>query len=152
MDPRLFSHPDDVDHAAARPEARSPGERAAAFARYRALEVQPGAVPLEDDAALVDYMRRAAATVHHPCGSCRMGPDAQSVVNEQLQVHGIEGLRVADASVFPRLVGGNTNAAVVMIAEKAADMIRGIAAPPRARAAAGALGVNGRDASVPLGD
>jgi choline dehydrogenase-like flavoprotein len=90
--------------------------------------VQPGAA-VEDDSALVDYMRRAAATVHHPCGSCRMGSDSLSVVNEKLEVHGIGALRVADASVFPRLVGGNTNAAVVMIAEKAADMIRGIAAP-----------------------
>jgi choline dehydrogenase-like flavoprotein len=58
-----------------------------------------------------------------------MGPDEQSVVNERLEVRGIAALRVADASVFPQLVGGNTNAAVVMIAEKAADMVRGIAAP-----------------------
>ena len=58
-----------------------------------------------------------------------MGPDANSVVDAQLRVHGIEALRVADASIFPSVVGGNTNAAVVMIAEKAADMIRGIAAP-----------------------
>jgi choline dehydrogenase-like flavoprotein len=59
-----------------------------------------------------------------------MGPDANSVVDDKLCVRGIEALRVADASVFPSVVGGNTNAAVVMIAEKAADMIRGIA-PPR---------------------
>ena len=58
-----------------------------------------------------------------------MGPDANSVVDAELRVHGIEALRVADASVFPSVVGGNTNAAVVMIAEKAADMIRGVAAP-----------------------
>jgi choline dehydrogenase-like flavoprotein len=58
-----------------------------------------------------------------------MGPDASSVVDAQLRVHGIESLRVADASVFPSLVGGNTNAAVVMIAEKVADLIRGVAAP-----------------------
>ena len=75
-------------------------------------------------------MRRVAATVHHPVGSCRMGPDPNAVVDAQLRVHGIEGLRVADASVFPRVVGGNTNAAVVMVAEKAADMMLGIAAPP----------------------
>ncbi|MFX8339406.1 GMC oxidoreductase, partial [Acinetobacter baumannii] len=73
--------------------------------------------------------RRATITVHHPCGSCRMGPDDMSVVDEQLRVQGIDSLRVADASVFPSVVGGNTNAAVVMIAEKAADMIRGIPAP-----------------------
>ena len=58
-----------------------------------------------------------------------MGPDASSVVDAELRVHGIESLRVADASVFPSLVGGNTNAAIVMIAEKAADLIRGVAAP-----------------------
>jgi choline dehydrogenase-like flavoprotein len=77
----------------------------------------------------VGDIRRASSTVHHPCGSCRMGPDASSVVDAQLRVHGIEGLRVADAAIFPSLVGGNTNAAVVMIAEKAADLIRGVAAP-----------------------
>ena len=75
-------------------------------------------------------MRRVAYTVHHPVGSCRMGQDPNAVVDAQLRVHGIAGLRVADASVFPRVVGGNTNAAVVMVAEKAADMILGIAAPP----------------------
>ena len=75
-------------------------------------------------------MRRVAATVHHPVGSCRMGRDPNAVVDAQLRVHGIAGLRVADASVFPRVVGGNTNAAVVMVAEKAADMMLGIAAPP----------------------
>ena len=74
-------------------------------------------------------MRRVAATVHHPVGSCRMGPDSNAVVDAQLRVHGIAGLRVADASVFPRVVGGNTNAVVVMVAEKAADMMLGIAAP-----------------------
>jgi len=67
--------------------------------------------------------------VHHPCGSCRMGRDDEAVVDEKLQVHGVEALRIVDASVFPHVVGGNTNAAVVMIAEKAADMIRGIPAP-----------------------
>jgi len=98
-----------------------------AFARYRAMEVQPGPAA-RDEAALTDYVRRVAATVHHPVGSCRMGPDADAVVDAELRVHGVEALRVADASVFPRLVGGNTNAAVVMVAEKAADRILGI--PP----------------------
>ena len=128
VDPQLLSHPDDVDTLLRGLKVGRQVSRAPAFARYRAVEVQPGA-DAQDDAALVGYIRQAAATVHHPCGSCRMGPDAQAVVNERLEVHGIAALRVADAAVFPRLVGGNTNAAVVMIAEKAADMIRGRAAP-----------------------
>jgi choline dehydrogenase-like flavoprotein len=90
--------------------------------------VQPGPA-VQDDAALVEYIRRASATVHHPCSSCRMGPDENAVVDAQLRVHGVEALRVADASVFPSVIGGNTNAAVVMIAEKAVDLIRGVAAP-----------------------
>ncbi len=95
-----------------------------AFARYRAEEFQPGA-DVTDEEALRAYIRRSAVTVHHPCGTCRMGGDPESVVDPELRVRGIDGLRVADASVFPRLVGGNTNAPVVMIAEKAADMILG---------------------------
>jgi choline dehydrogenase len=127
VDPQLLSHPDDVDTMLRGLKIGRQVTRAASFARYRAVEVQPGQ-EAQTDAALIDYLRRAAATVHHPCGSCRMGPDALSVVDAQLRVRGIEALRVADASVFPRLVGGNTNAAVVMIAEKAADMIRSIPA------------------------
>ena len=128
VDPQLLSHPDDVDTMLRGLKIGRQVSHAASFARYRAAEVQPGP-QARTDAALVDYVRRAAATVHHPCGSCRMGPDALSVVDAQLCVRGLEALRVADASVFPTLVGGNTNAAVVMIAEKAADMIRGVAAP-----------------------
>jgi choline dehydrogenase-like flavoprotein len=91
--------------------------------------VQPG-LEVQEDAGLITYIRKASATVHHPCSSCRMGPDANTaVVDEQLRVHGMEALRVADASIFPSVVGGNTNAAVVMIAEKAADLIRGIPPP-----------------------
>lgn len=128
VDPQLLSHPDDVDTLLRGLKLGRRVSRAASFVRYRAIEVQPGA-QVEEDAALVEYIRRAAATVHHPCGSCRMGPDEHSVVDAKLRVRGIEALRVADAAVFPRLVGGNTNAAVVMIAEKAADLIRGIPAP-----------------------
>jgi len=63
--------------------------------------------------------------VYHPVGTCRMGADGDAVVDAQLRVHGIQGLRVADASVMPTLIGGNTHAATVMIGEKAADLIRG---------------------------
>jgi choline dehydrogenase len=101
---------------------------AASFARYEAVEVQPG-LAVQGEEAIADYVRRAAGTVHHPCSSCRMGVDDRSVVDPQLRVHGIVGLRVVDASAFPSVVGGNTNAAVVMMAEKASDLIRGRAAP-----------------------
>jgi choline dehydrogenase-like flavoprotein len=98
---------------------------ASAFERYRAVEVQPGPA-VQREADLAEYVRRVAATVHHPCGSCRMGTDAGAVVDPELSVHGIAGLRVVDASVFPQVVGGNTNAAVVMVAERAADMMLGM--------------------------
>jgi len=109
------------------------------FARYNATEAQPGPAAQSDE-ALVEYIRRASSTVHHPVSSCRMGPDDKSVVDDQLRVKGVDGLRVVDASVFPSVVGGNTNAAVVMIAEKAVDLMLGIPAPkpfelPAARSA-----------------
>jgi choline dehydrogenase len=128
IDPQLFSHPDDVATLLRGLKLGRRITQAPSFARYRAVEVQPGPA-VQDDAALIEYIRRASSTVHHPCGSCRMGSDAGAVVDAQLRVHGIEALRVADASIFPHVVGGNTNAAVVMIAEKAADLMRGIAAP-----------------------
>ena len=80
---------------------------------------------VETDAQIRDFLRRRVDTVYHPVGSCAMGPDAATaVVDAQLRVHGLEGLRVVDASIMPTLIGGNTNAPSIMIAEKAADMIR----------------------------
>ncbi len=95
-----------------------------AFAPYKAAEVRPGR-SARSDAELMAYLREATATVHHPVGSCRMGVDAMAVVDPTLRVRGIDGLRVVDASVFPSIVGGNTNAPIVMVAEKAADLITG---------------------------
>jgi choline dehydrogenase-like flavoprotein len=100
----------------------------AAFARYQAHERLPGP-GVNDEAELTDYVRNTLGTVHHPGSTCRMGLDAGAVVNHKLKVHGITGLRVADASIYPRVVGGNTNASVAAIAEKAADMILGKPAP-----------------------
>jgi choline dehydrogenase-like flavoprotein len=95
-----------------------------AFARYRGHERMPGPEVASDD-ELLDYVRHTLVTVHHPASSCRMGPAGDNVVNHELKVHGIEALRVADASVFPHLVGANTNASVVAVAEKASDLIMG---------------------------
>ena len=127
VDPDLLADPEDLPPTLRGLELSRRIIAAPAFARYRAVEVQPGLAE-QGDAALAGYVRRTAYTVHHPVGSCRMGTDAHAVVDPALRVHGVEGLRVVDASVFPRVVGGNTNAAVVMAAEKAADMILGVPA------------------------
>ena len=97
---------------------------APAFAPYAASEVRPGR-SLRSDAELEAYLRETATTVHHPVGSCRMGIDPMAVVDPELRVRGIDALRVVDAAVFPGIVGGNTNAPIVMVAEKAADLITG---------------------------
>jgi choline dehydrogenase-like flavoprotein len=78
------------------------------------------------DAQIGQFVRNHADTIYHPVGTCRMGPDAArgAVVDARLRVHGVDGLRVVDASVMPSVVGGNTNAPVIMMAEKAVDMIR----------------------------
>jgi choline dehydrogenase-like flavoprotein len=101
------------------------------FAKYAAHERMPGAA-VASDAELTEYVKQNLVTVHHPVSSCRMGPAGDNVVDHELKVHGLEGLRVADASIFPRLVGANTNASVVAIAEKASDMLLGKPAPPPA--------------------
>jgi choline dehydrogenase/4-pyridoxate dehydrogenase len=94
------------------------------MAPYVGREIAPGG-SIDTDEAIDAYIRRTAITVHHPAGTCRMGIDDASVVDPDLLVRGAEGLRVIDASVMPDLPGGNINAAVIMIAEKAADRIRG---------------------------
>ena len=105
-------------------EARRVGE-AQALEPYRAFEMNPGP-DCQDDEALLDYARRTGATTYHVMGTCRMGPDgdAGAVVDERLAVRGLDGLRVVDASVMPTMPSGNINAPVIMVAEKAADMIR----------------------------
>jgi len=102
------------------------------FRRYAATERMPGPA-VADDAALLDYVKDTLTTVHHPASSCRMGPAGDNVVDAELRVHGLRSLRVADASIFPRLVGANTNAAVVAVAEKAADLMLGRPPPAPAR-------------------
>jgi choline dehydrogenase len=96
--------------------------RQPAFKDWRAGEMFPGE-DARDEAALAEFVRRKAETIYHPVGTCRMGADDRAVVDPQLQVRGVAALRVVDASVMPRLVGGNTNAPTVMIAERASDLI-----------------------------
>ena len=98
---------------------------APALAKFRGKEIYTAGIT--SDAALMAHIRARADTIYHPVGTARMGTDDMAVVDPRLRVRGIEGLRVVDASVMPTLIGGNTNAAAIMIAEKAADMIRAAA-------------------------
>ena len=100
-----------------------------AFDSYRGPELMPGA-HVRTDEQIDAFIRETAETIYHPVGTAKMGSDDLSVVDGQLRVHGVEGLRVIDASVMPTLVSGNTNAPTIMIAEKASDMILGRAALP----------------------
>ncbi|MGI9425886.1 MAG: GMC family oxidoreductase [Hyphomicrobiaceae bacterium] len=103
--------------------ARTVGE-AEALAKYRAFEMYPGPECQSDD-ELLEYARETGATTYHVSGTCKMGPrhDPRAVVDDRLRVHGLDGLRVVDASVMPTMPSGNINAPVIMVAEKAADMI-----------------------------
>jgi choline dehydrogenase len=94
-----------------------------------AREIAPGA-SVESDADLEAYIRARAGVTQHPVGTCAMGTGSDAVLDPQLRVRGIAGLRVVDASVMPTVPGANTNGAVVMIAEKAADLILGKSLPP----------------------
>ena len=93
------------------------------FAEYRGVELHPG-TGVKTDAEIAEFLRRETETLYHPVGTCKMGHDETAVVDDRLRVRGIEGLRIADASVMPKIIAGNTNAPTIMIAEKAADMIR----------------------------
>ena len=96
---------------------------APALARVIASEIKPGP-DVQSAGQLIEDIRQRSGTVFHPVGTCRMGADeTENVVDARLRVHGVAGLRVVDASIFPTLTSGNTNAPTIMVAEKAADMI-----------------------------
>ena len=142
IDPDFLSDPGDLALMVKGVKAARAVLAAPAFDPYRGEEIFPGsAVQTDDDIAR--FIRRKAESIYHPVGTCKMGQDDMAVVDDTLRVHGIAGLRVADASIMPTLVGGNTNAAVVMIGEKAADLIlaeeEAAALPPQAPLAAGPL-------------
>ena len=100
---------------------------AQSFAKYSDKEVAPSG-KVETDAEIKEDIRQRAESIYHPVGTCKMGNDAMAVVDNKLRVHGVDGLRVVDASIMPNIVAGNTNAPSIMIAEKAADMILGLSA------------------------
>jgi choline dehydrogenase len=97
---------------------------AAPLRKHCSDEVAPGPSVKTDD-AIRDDIRLRTNTIFHPVGTCKMGNDANAVVDSELKVRGLDGIRVVDGSIMPTIVGGNTHAPIVMIAEKAADMIRG---------------------------
>jgi choline dehydrogenase len=124
IDPRFLAEEADVDLLLRGVKLTRRLLESHAWDSARGPEIRPGPKVQSDD-QLRSYIREAAATVFHPVGTCKMGSDADAVVDRELRVRGIDGLRVVDASIMPTLIGGNTNAPVIMIAEKAADMIRG---------------------------
>ncbi|HEY0845208.1 MAG TPA: choline dehydrogenase [Noviherbaspirillum sp.] len=118
-----LSDPDDLERMVKGVRLARKILAAPAFAPYRGVELipEPGC---ETDDDIRHFVRKCAETIYHPVGTCKMGNDPMGVVDAGLRVHGIDGLRVVDASIMPLLIGGNTNAPVIMIAEKASDMIR----------------------------
>jgi choline dehydrogenase len=127
-DPNVLAEPYDLEALVDAVEVCREIGAGRAFSDWRSAEVAPGpAARTRDD--LRAYVRRAVGTYHHQVGTCRMGVDDDAVVAPDLKVRGIDGLRVADASVMPSITGGNTNAPAIMIGEKASDLIAG---PPPA--------------------
>jgi choline dehydrogenase-like flavoprotein len=123
IDPNFLGEPDDVERLVRGFKLMRSILSQPALARFGAREL-PASAHAHSDAEIEQFIRNHADTIYHPAGSCRMGPGPLDVVDAQLRVHGLQGLRVVDASVMPSLVGGNTNAPVIMMAEKAADLIR----------------------------
>jgi choline dehydrogenase-like flavoprotein len=126
IDPNFLGERDDVDRLIRGFKLMRSILSQPEIARLGARELAASAVA-KTDVQIEQFVRNHADTIYHPVGTCRMGPGPMDVVDAQLRVHGLQGLRVVDASIMPGLIGGNTNAPVMMIAEKAADMIRATA-------------------------
>jgi len=121
--PNYLSDPDDMERMVRGVRLARKIMAAPAFDLYRGATLRPDG-PCNTDVEVRQFVRQRAETIYHPVGTCKMGSDPLAVVDAQLRVHGVQGLRVVDASIMPELVGGNTNAPVIMIAEKASDMIK----------------------------
>lgn len=122
IDPNYLSHPDDLNVMLAGLKKTLQIMQSEAFDVIRGNMVYP--LDINNNEQLIEYIRQTAETEYHPVGTCKMGQDAMAVVNSQLQVHGVKNLRVVDASIMPHIITGNTNACVIAIAEKAADLIK----------------------------
>ena len=123
IDPNYLSDPDDMQRMVRGFKLMRQILAQPALASLGGKEL-PACAAAQSDEQIEQFIRNNADTIYHPAGTCRMGSGANDVVDAQLRVHGLQGLRVVDASIMPRLVSGNTNAPVIMIAEKAADMIK----------------------------
>ena len=121
IDPRFLSEEDDVLTLLKGTKKALEIMDAKAFDAVRKEVILP--LQRSSDEALILHIKTLLETVYHPIGTCKMGNDEMAVVDSKLRVQGIEGLRVADASIMPRIIAGNTNAACIMIGEKAADLI-----------------------------
>jgi choline dehydrogenase len=141
IQPRYFDEPTDIDPLVEGVKMARELASTRAFAWLAGPEHTPGGA-VRTDAHIRAFVRQRVETVYHPCGTCKMGVDRLAVVDPELRVHGMDGLRVVDASIMPRIVNGALNAPTIMIAEKAADLI--VAGPDRrvpAMAGAARLGV-----------
>jgi choline dehydrogenase-like flavoprotein len=123
IDPGFYGEPGDLEAMVRAFKLARRILDAPPLAAARASDLFTGGVRTDDEIRAT--LRARSDTIYHPVGTCRMGVDGSAVVDPQLRVRGIEGLRVVDASVMPDLIGGNTNAPTIMIAEKASDLIRG---------------------------
>lgn len=133
IDPNFLAEKSDLDYTVESVRIGQEIMAQPAMARYVSSEFMPGP-QVNTRAGYEAYVRRESRSGYHPAGTCRMGQDDMAVVDPQLRVRGIDGLRVADASVMPQLVSGNTNAPTIMISEKASDMLRGNRVTPAASA------------------
>ncbi|MFZ6731440.1 GMC family oxidoreductase [Undibacterium sp. Ji42W] len=121
INPRFLEHPDDIESMVKGFKLTRKLMDAPALVAARTSDFQTANIHSDDEIRAV--LRQTSDTVYHPIGTCKMGVDAMAVVDPQLRVHGMTGLRIVDASIMPTLIGGNTNAPTMMIGEKAADMI-----------------------------